>query len=281
MCGIVKSMMIFTDPNDIEKREDLRNLYDAWKKVIAPKASILSPVDNKRKKPLTFFNEDGFYPGYFSTKTKPRILFIGRESRLQSNKNGIPIDTIERDAPESWLDYVFYKRILYLVHGIKEKGKYKFENIRLEQVLKKMKTNNKYGFAFMNISKYSNDDSNYPANYKLINRFLEDSELDKRNFIREEIELLDPSIIITANLWNGKIKKKYLNMIFPPENFRETDNKDEAACMWEFNLNNHKVKLVETYHFSAINKKNEKTGKRECIDNQNDFYDPVMKLLFK
>jgi len=270
-------MMNFTDQKDKEKRKDLRNIYDAWEKVISSKTPIRSPVDGEYYAPITYFNEDGFYPGYFSAK--PRILFIGREARLYSNKDGIPIDTITEDDPESWLNYNLYKRILYLVHGIKGKGKYQFENIRLEQVLEKMKTNNKFGFAFINISKYSND-GNYEANYKLINQFLADSELEKRNFIREEIELLEPDIIITANLWGSKISKKYLDMIFPKKNFDPPDDKNIEACLYNYNLKGRKIKLLETYHFSAYNKKNRKTGKKEHVDDKKDFYDPVMKLLF-
>ena len=32
-----------------------------------------------------------------------------------------------------------------------------------------------------------------------------DSELSKRNFIKDEIEFLEPNVIIIANLWNGCI----------------------------------------------------------------------------
>ncbi len=64
-----------------------------------------------------------------------------------------------------------------------------------------VETNN-FGFAVMQLSKYSNDsDEGSIQNVEMMNRFLEDSELDKRNFFMEELSLLDPDIIITANLW--------------------------------------------------------------------------------
>lgn len=64
-----------------------------------------------------------------------------------------------------------------------------------------VETNN-FGFAVMQLSKYSNDsDEGSIRNVEMMNRFLEDSELDKRNFFMEELSLLDPDIIITANLW--------------------------------------------------------------------------------
>lgn len=262
--------MKFTDPKDKEKREELNKLYNDWKKVIASKAPIRSPKDGKYYDPIRYFNEDGLYPGYFSTK--PKILFIGREARLDINEDGIPVDSIIKDDPEEWLKSRFYKRILYLIHGIKGKGKYQFENIRLEleQVLEKMKTNNKFGFAFINISKYTNNGKNPKANYKLINQFLEDSDLDKRNFIREEIELLEPDIIITANLWDGNIKEKYLQLVFPEEDMSAPlFDKEKNVCLRNFHLGGRIIKRIDTFHFSAYNKK----------DKEN-FYDPVMKLLF-
>lgn len=75
-----------------------------------------------------------------------------------------------------------------------------------------MVQNNHYGFAIMNISKYSNyADNGATADFHLINQFLKDSDLRKRNFIREEITLLEPDIIIAANLWESKICKESHN----------------------------------------------------------------------
>jgi len=268
----MQSMKNFTDLKDKEKKEDLRKLYDAWEKVISSKDPIFFPDFGKYFDAITYFNEDGFYPGYFSTS--PRILFIGREATGCGNDNGVPIDrtiTKYEDWDEELKGNRFWRRILSLVYGIKNEGRCKFEDLPpANEILKGMADNNNYGFALINISKYSNDKKDKSADYVLINRFLKDSELEKRNFIREEIELLEPDIIITANLWNSRINKKYLNMIFPKNNFFKPDDKDEAACMWDFNLNNNIIKLVETYHFSARYK-----------DDKKHFYDPVMKLLFK
>ena len=72
----------------------------------------------------------------------------------------------------------------------------------------------------MQLSKYSNDsDEGSIRNVEMMNRFLEDSELGKRNFFMEELSLLDPDIIITANLWECGVNEKYLEQCFPSEKF--------------------------------------------------------------
>ena len=129
----------------------------------------------------------------------------------------------------------------------------------------------------MNISKYINPDEEISgnSNYKLINQFLLDSELEKRNFIREEIELLEPDIIITAYFSNGKINKDSLNQIFTRSDSSSHNN--GTACLENYTFNNKPIKRVETYHFSA--RRDKPKGGRKLYDDL-DFYNPVMNLLF-
>ena len=260
--------MEFKNPKDIKKREELLKLFDDWKAIIKTKNQIFFPNEGKYFDALDYFNTDGFFPGYFSTK--PRILFIGRESR-----NCSKCDRINYKNPYEMIDELgggYWNRMLRLVYGIKKGGNCQFTDIPAPiDILKKMIKYNNYGFAIMNISKYSND-GKWPANCQLINQFLKDSELEKRNFIREEIELLEPNIIITLNLWETKIKKEYLNLIFGTSDFQTDDS--ENAEIGQFNLKGKTIKLVNTYHFSAY------TIKHETADDQKHFYDPVMKLLF-
>ena len=122
----------------------------------------------------------------------------------------------------------------------------------------------------MNISKYSNDSENSAtADYDLINRFLADSNLTKRNFIREEIELLDPDIIITANLWDTKIKQEYLELVFPTGDFEEVKSSKNEAILYDFQFNQKKIKFIDAFHFSARG------------SDEGKFYEPIMNLLFK
>ena len=78
--------------------------------------------------------------------------------------------------------------------------------------------NNQFPVAFIEVSKYSNDaDNGAVSDYNLQNRFLEDSELDKRNYFMEELELHhlhEGDMIISNNVFNGGIKSKYLTLMF-------------------------------------------------------------------
>ena len=105
-----------------------------------------------------------------------------------------------------------------------------------------MKKEEKYGLAVINISKYSNDDENsWQTNKDLVHRFLEDSDLEKTNFFERELQILDPDVIITANLWDETIEKKYLNLCLPNINFSSTRNVkykgNSVAEYGKYNLN--------------------------------------------
>ena len=68
---------------------------------------------------------------------------------------------------------------MYITYGIQNKGKLIYEEIPYtNEILENMVKRNHFGFAIMNISKYSNDAENgSSANFSLINQFLKDSEL--------------------------------------------------------------------------------------------------------
>jgi len=169
-------------------------------------------IGNKSKPAKDWFSSDGFYPGYYSKK--PKVLFIGREPRwaqtcgYTDNIALFMLDFIKRpDHNQSF----FTRRLLYIVEGIKNKGKLKFEEVREKTacvIAKEMDKTNDYGYAVINISKYSNgaeDGGN--ANYKLINSFLEHSNLEKRNFFHEELAILDQRLnknTLTYVLGKGK-----------------------------------------------------------------------------
>ena len=159
---------------------------------------------------------------------------------------------------------------MYMNYCIKTKGKYDYEDIPYaNEILRDMLKNNSFGFAVMNISKYSNDaDDGASANFSLINQFLKDCDLDKRNFIKEEIKLLDPDLIVTANLWDGNIDEKELQKIFPNEDFTVISTVEGIAVLYHFKFETKKIKLLDLYHFS-------RRGSDKKL-----FYDPLRKLLY-
>lgn len=247
----------FTNSLEQKKRQDLLKLFDAWRAVIKKNNPALAPL----------FTADGFFPGYFSTS--PKVLFIGRESRFAPDGDRITSDLAWFSGLPSASES-YWRRILRLLYGIQTRGRYPYSDVPTEDIiLKQMVQSNNYGFAIMNISKYINEaDDSGTSNFNLINQFLADSELNKRNFIREEISLLEPDIIVTANLWGCKIDKTYLNMVFPPKDMSAPvcDSKNKV-CLQNLQLNGRTIKRLDTYHFSSRG------------NDQELFYDPILELV--
>ncbi|GHU79538.1 hypothetical protein FACS189462_5230 [Spirochaetia bacterium] len=247
---------------ETEKRKALLALMDEW----------LESLDNEEYK--DWFNADGFFPNYYNQKHK--VLFVGREARgitsgADNNVDGDYIGTFLGWFKIGIQNNNFGRHLMTMVQLFKSDGKIEFEQLmKADDYGKEMVKTGDYGFAFMNISKYSNDlDSGGEADWDSINQFLEDSQLEKHNYFQEELKILDPEYIITANLWNGKIDKKYLDLCFgkltelsayPPES--------PEAKLYEIDLDGKKIKLVDVYHFSAIKPDKE------------SFFTPFKELLF-
>ena len=236
-------------------------LFDDWEKVIQQNNPELAPL----------FTRDGAFPGY--SNAYPKVLFIGRESRYAETGDRITSDIawFKKLKPGEGMGN-YWNRIFTIAYLIRTRQKYSpGKTPSPRAILDQMRTTNNYGFAIMNISKYINpeEDKSGTSNFNLINQFLADSELEKRNFIREEIALLAPDIIITANLWGCKIKKKYLDLIFPPQDFgTPVFDRTKNACLQNFRLNGRTIKRIDIYHFSTAG------------NDQKMFFDPIVKLLF-
>lgn len=223
-----------------QKNKELNSLFSDWIKQLSKNKT---PIDNGNKEkttPADCFAKDGFFPGYFD-ENNLKVCFIGRETRLiggydfrDTTKEFFEIDFSNKN---NW-----WRHILYIVYGIKTKGEFKFEEIPDSLgILNEMYDSKKYGFASINISKYSNDNkSNWQTNINLVHRFLKDSELEKTNFFQKELEILNPDVIITANLWDI-IESDYINLCLPESNFSETKNiihnGESIAEYGKYNLN--------------------------------------------
>lgn len=254
-----------------QKNKELESLFSDWIKQLSKNKT---PIDNENKdktSPATCFAKDGFFPGYFD-ENNLKVCFIGRETRLIGGYDF-------RDTTKEFFEEYYsnnnnwWRHLLYIIYGIKTKGEYKFEEIPdALEILNEMYDTNKYGFGSINISKYSNDDeNNWQTNVNLVHRFLKDSELEKTNFFQKELEILDPDVIITANLWDI-IEKEYMNLCLSESNFPETKHiihdGESVAEYGKYNLNGKMIDFIDLYHFSA------KKSDKYC------YYNPVMKVLF-
>jgi hypothetical protein len=165
----------------------------------------------------------------------------------------------------------FMQHILQMVQLFKSDGNIAFEQLLpAKEYAKEMVKTGDYGFAVMEISKYSNDAKDGgKADRVLINKFLEDSHLEKRNYFQEELKILDPDYIITGNLLDGIIEKKYLDLCFGKLMPLQGSPKDSPeATLYEMDLDGKKVKLVNTWAFAL-------PGYGEDC-----FYAPIKELLF-
>ena len=252
---------------EIKKSVELQSLFDDWKAQVSTKPPIVFQDDGKAYPPQDYFAADGFFPGYFEQKTK--VLFVGRETRWISGSD-FRDTSYNFFKNENVNGSAFWCKVLYMLYGIQHEGKIPYSEVPYaDEIAKKMVATNEFGFALMNISKYTNNsDEGGTRNIELMNRFLEDSELEKRNFFQEELELLEPDIIITANLWECGVKDEYLAQCFLGKWTDELSPIPKIANHWKYDLAGKQVDVINTYHFSSRKSAEE------------FFYEPVMKILF-
>ena len=278
MCGILNfevqklSKKFKYNGEEKLKNKELDILMDEWISELSKNPEPISNGDKTKTTPSDCFAKDGFFPEYYEQKRK--VVFICRETRLIGGYDF-------RDTTKEFFENdfnnnnSFWRHILYIMYGIKTEGKYSFEEIPTAlEIQNEMYSNNNFGFATINISKYSNDDkNNWQTNIVLANRFLKDSNLDKTNFFQKELELLNPDIIITANLWEHVLfNEEYLDLCLPKTNFSKGKNViydgESVAEYGKYNLNGRDIDYIDLYHFSA------KKSDKYC------YYNPVMKILF-
>jgi hypothetical protein len=247
---------------EIEKRKQIYKLMQDWKKTVSTQKHKFKD-DNKDYFGNEYFNYDGFFPGYY--KTNPKVLFIGREARYASGCDFID-KMIKLFKNNNMNRNIFWRRIFCMYNIIKNNGSID-KNITADQIAKSMVEENNYGFAVMNISKYSNDSKTGSSrDKKLMNWCLEDSKLDQRNFVKEELTILEPDLIITANLWDGTINEEYMEKCFGESESKIVQS--GKVSIRRIKLENRAIKLIDLYHFS-----------RRGVKDMDYFYKPISKLL--
>jgi hypothetical protein len=253
---------------EIQKRQQIVSLMEDWKSEIFRNYGHDyweegNPISD------SYFISDGFFPGYYNQEIK--VLFIGREPRFMYEEGDWIHYMIKHFKTDNQNNKLLARRLLYIVHGIKSKGKLEFEDVKRKTADGIAKEIKDHGFAFMDISKYSNCNDKPDADYLLINQFLKDSNLEKTNYFQKEIEILSPDVIITSNLWNGSIDQKYLDMCFGKIEWVKINNDiDGKVKVSNIILNGKSIKLLDMYQLTDYSHPDKAF-----------FYDPVMEILFK
>ena len=159
----------------------------------------------------------------------------------------------------------FHKLLLKVAYGITH-GEEDFNQIPQPSDMCKENIFDLFSFAFMNLSKLSNESDRYAqTDWRLVHTSLKMSLQQERNFIFDEIKLLDPDLIIAMNWGTHCFDNEFEQ---DRQTFRrifgdQIDIKKDEWLKYTLSLGKKKVLLLDQWHFSA--RKNEK----------DDIYDPI------
>lgn len=194
------------------------------------------------------FSSDGFYPYY--TMQRYRILFVGRESRGLGGRDYIKVlhhaykgfdgkgQTIG-GRPMNCL--AFHRKMFYLSYGILKNFPDFYSIPKPSKLAINFATESGISFSFMEVSKSSNPkDEDFRSNWYSIGSSIKKAIDTNRNYIREEIELLSPDIIIGSGVYN-------LHEIIQHNNIKVLDKNVVLLS----NLSRKNTLYCSTYHFSC------------------------------
>lgn len=238
--------------NEKPKLTLLEDLFREWHQHFANNGSAL---EKHVADEMVF---DGFYPHYFSQKKK--ILFIGREARGIAGCNYIDVlYTCYRESETNWIGKQHlnvnkvHSRMIYIAYGIMN-GMPTWQEIPCaSEIGKTFGAATGLSFAFMNISKLSNEGEHFASDEDAINKAYALST-EGRNFIQEQVAILEPDIVITMNL---KEKIASLGKLTPVP----TSGVPRSCCL---ESGGHRSLLIDTWHFSNWTK-----------DDIADYYTPI------
>lgn len=205
---------------------------------------------------------DGFYPNY--TKQPIKILFVGREAYDLTGADYIDVfihhylngTTGPEDELRSINSDKFHKMLIKVAYGI-------IHNLAWDEILPASKICedgkifDRVSFAFMNLSKLSNDNTekgHRQTDWALVNTSL-NMTLQSENLILEEISNLDPDLIICMNFERDRLQRVFGSAL------KKFDN---DWLKYTIDINGKNVLLLDQWHFSA-------PGKSEG----NDVYNPI------
>lgn len=206
------------------------------------------------------FVSDGFYPYY--TRQRQKILFIGREcldlaggDYIEVLHNAIKHD--KRIGGKALNSSMFHAMMLYVAYAL-EKGQLDYKSLLWADVIAdSFAQEGGVSYAFMNLSKYSNESGEWQKDSTLIRSFLETSG---KEFFARELQLLNPDLIITMNLVDQY--KDTMGTFTNSQSFGATGQ----VCLHTLNTSLGSYKVVDTYHFSAPSKKPKE-----------DLFDPIIE----
>ena len=223
----------FYPKDELEKRRQIEELQQRWE------------LDKRNEN----FVRDGFYPYYFHQPV--RVLFIGRESYGMGGCDYLLTHYEVYRGDLSFNRRAFHRRIFYMLHAVLE-GYEKWDEVpTAHDYARDFASDRHVSFAFMNISKISNETNKTATQWGVLRSFVERSSRE----IRQEIELLDPELIITANLTLCDILDE-IKVVHCAE--------DNVLDVHTAKLNGRIIPIFNTYHWSYPGVKDRRAF-YECI----------------
>jgi hypothetical protein len=258
-------------PAEQEQRRKINALMEDWANGLA--GVQVEPGDGESYPGSEVFCPDGFYPYYYRQKRK--ILFIAREPLSISGCDCIGI--LLKAYRENLVDgatlnqHNFHKRLMWITWGILQGGTVPYAQVpKASDLGKTFGTPEGISFAFMELSKYSNDSKSGPSHRdtELMTAFLKDSRLEKRNFFREELAILDPDVVITMNLWEAGVDRALVDLALGKVagDWGSSDYPPPGASGF-IEINGKQVPLLNLPHFSYVE------------NTEEYFYKPAMKMI--
>lgn len=199
---------------------------------------------------------DGFYPYYFAQPV--RVLFVGRESRGLSGHNYIEVlhQCYTQSLPigSQSLNQAKFHRLLFYVTYALNNPSCDWSDIPYPSEMSRTFAKPKgLSFAFMNISKFSNERVAWQAIPELMDCSISTSRAE-RNFIRDQVRILRPNVIVTMNLGQSlELLGDGLQLLERSKEINAYQLDIGKPCL-----------LLDSFHFSAVSKPD-----REC------YVDPI------
>lgn len=197
------------------------------------------------------FVTDGFYPYY--TNQKIRVLFIGREALeiAGSNYQELLYEAYleNRIGSKTLNAHRFHSTMIYISYALENK---EYDWIKIpyaDKIITEFARKDGFSFAFMNLSKFSNESGGWAADNVLINNFIDLSITSKENFFGREIDLLKPDVIIGMNL--GSMAECLGS--FSDSQVYYGNNDDVRVCSLKTQSGKEYL-YFDTWHFSAPGK---------------------------
>lgn len=245
--------------SDIEINNKLNLIFDTLSKKVS---SVQTDEGNI---PGSAFIKDGILPKYSGQKV--RILYLARECIIQHEERGENyVEVMNTAYKEQQVGayplnrYAFHRKMFKITYGLNHDSDW-------DKIPKPTEMNypSDVSFAIMEFSKIGNESGDWKTDSSRFNSFVSTVSNYYPQFWSEEIEIIDPDVIIGMNINEFGNYYNYLGIIQQIEKDLELG----VTAYWLILPNGAKKLLIDTYHFSSRKKESK------------FFYEPIRELYKK